>query len=479
MVKFLVIGGGIAGVSCAETLSFYSPTERVTLITESSLIKSVVNLIPLGKGLAKFDVREEQAGDYHNKSVDVVVDQVQEINTVEKWVRTRTGKRLEYEFLCIASGSQPKLIREAKDDPRGRVLGIRDTETVLEFDRRIKEAQRIVLVGNGGIASEIAFELKRTELEIDWVIKDDHISSTFLDPGAAEFLKTRVNGAVEGNGGEEVGSVKRMRFSETTTSGGRGAALGPDWHQMLDLLGGNGRELSERVHIHYQSEVQGMNEEGGEGGMLSVQLTSGEVIPGVDFVVSATGVVPRMDFAIDQALSVAEDGGILVDKLMRTSVDRVYAAGDCCTANWEKSEHWFQMRLWTQARQMGMMAGKGMALAAAAAKTKEAELDPDVEQDFCFEFFGHVTKLFGFQIVLLGRYNGQGLGTDYEALVRVTKDREYIKLVLVDGRLKGALLIGETGLEETFENLLLNQLDLTPFGDDILNPDIDIEDYFD
>lgn len=126
---------------------------------------------------------------------------------------------------------------------------------------------------------------------------------------------------------------------------------------------------------------------------------------------------------------------------------------------------------------MGMMAGKGMALA--AAKTKGTEVDPDVEQDFCFEFFGHVTKLFGFQIVLLGRYNGQGLGTDYEALVRVTKDREYIKLVLVDGRLKGALLIGETGLEETFENLLLNQLDLTPFGDDILNPDIDIEDYFD
>jgi hypothetical protein len=43
----------------------------------------------------------------------------------------------------------------------------------------------------------------------------------------------------------------------------------------------------------------------------------------------------------------------------------------------------------------------------------------------------------------------------------------------------GAVLIGDTGLEETMENLILDALDLTPFGADMLDPDIDIEDYFD
>ena len=33
--------------------------------------------------------------------------------------------------------------------------------------------------------------------------------------------------------------------------------------------------------------------------------------------------------------------------------------------------------------------------------------------------------------------------------------------------------------QETFENLILNQMDLTQFGEELLNPDIDIEDYFD
>jgi len=56
---------------------------------------------------------------------------------------------------------------------------------------------------------------------------------------------------------------------------------------------------------------------------------------------------------------------------------------------------------------------------------------------------------------------------------------EYVKAVLQDGRLQGAVLIGETDLEETFENLILNQTDLTPFKEHLLEPDVDLEDFFD
>lgn len=54
-----------------------------------------------------------------------------------------------------------------------------------------------------------------------------------------------------------------------------------------------------------------------------------------------------------------------------------------------------------------------------------------------------------------------------------------LQVVLSGGRMVGAVLIGETDLEETFENLILNQMDLTPYGEELLNPNIDIEDYFD
>lgn len=47
------------------------------------------------------------------------------------------------------------------------------------------------------------------------------------------------------------------------------------------------------------------------------------------------------------------------------------------------------------------------------------------------------------------------------------------------GRMQGAILIGETDLEETLENLILNQIDLTNLEDRLLDPDIDLSDYFD
>lgn len=194
-------------------------------------------------------------------------------------------------------------------------------------------------------------------------------------------------------------------------------------------------------------------------------------IYGCDFVVSATGVVPNTEPFVKHAeLKVASDGGLMVDKFMRTNITDVYAAGDVCNASWEHAEHWMQMRLWTQATQMGAYAAKCM--------VSDMENGENF-MDFCFELFAHVTSFFGYKVILLGKYNGQGLGTDYEVLLRCTKGQEYAKVVLHRGKIYGALLIGETDLEETLENLILNQMDVSSFGEHLLDPNIDIEDYFD
>lgn len=197
---------------------------------------------------------------------------------------------------------------------------------------------------------------------------------------------------------------------------------------------------------------------------------------------------------------------------METSVASVFAAGDCCSYQNNKTNtpindtitYWFQMRLWTQARAMGIYAAHCM-----------SGVQDNYGSDFFLELFAHVTRFFGFKVVLLGRYNGQGLGLDIENAIkeiaiepnqdnnnenktkkyetshisditnqaeiwtRVTPNVEYIKIIIKEGKVIGALLIGDTNLEEVFENLILNQLDVSALGSDILNPDIDIEDYFD
>ncbi|XP_017857193.1 PREDICTED: pyridine nucleotide-disulfide oxidoreductase domain-containing protein 1 [Drosophila arizonae] len=476
---FLVVGGGIAGVSCAEALTICCPDETILLLTESSVVKSVTNLVPVARYLHKFDVREQNVSDLR-AGIGTLVDQLAYVHSGEHWVRTRTGLIINYRYLCLCTGGAAKVFSAGEEELNTRIIGIRDTDSVLELQRRLASAKDVLILGNGGIASELAHELH--DVNVHWVIKDAHISATFVDPGAAEFFQLAKREADQTTATKPTTAIKRMRYSELLPRAEqeeeqqrskRGAALGPDWHRSFDLTGGCA-DLASRAlpMIYYNSQIERV-EQSPAGTALSVTLkhNDGSVEHlSCDFIVSATGVQPRHDYETDKPFHLAADGGIKVDEMMRTNLSDVYAAGDVCTAGWPNGAHWFQMRLWTQARQMGAMAGRSMAA------VHEGET---VYQDFCFELFGHVTQLFGFPVVLLGRFNGQDLGRDYELLVRCTRNKEYIKFVLQQGRLRGAILIGDTDLAETCENLILNGTDLTPYGDDILNPDIDIEDYFD
>ncbi|XP_029351097.1 pyridine nucleotide-disulfide oxidoreductase domain-containing protein 1 isoform X2 [Echeneis naucrates] len=486
--KFVVVGGGIAGVTCVEQLSSQIPSAEVALITAGPHIKAVTNYKQVSKTLEEFDVEERPSSVLEEKFPNLIVihSAVKSLHTESHSVETADGRVFGYEKLCICSGGRPKLLTQ--ENPH--VLGIRDTDSAQEFQKRLSKAKRIVVVGNGGIALELVYEVEGCE--VIWAVKDKAIGNTFFDAGAAQFLIP----SLEVDKPEKTAPCKRPRYTTEEPAAGAsqiftaghgcgptepGSALGPDWHEGIDLQGAE--QVSRRVSVEYQCEVekivtseelhnpqqQTLRLENGSWPVY-IQLTNGKTF-GCDFVVSATGVVPNTEpFLHGNNFAQADDGGLQVNDQMMTSEPDVYAAGDVCTACWEHSPMWQQMRLWTQARQMGWYAGRCMV---------SHILSEPVELDFCFELFSHITKFFNYKVVLLGKFNGQGLGSNHELLVRCTKGHEYVKVVLSGGRMVGAVLIGETDLEETFENLILNQMDLTQYGEELLNPDIDIEDYFD
>lgn len=135
---------------------------------------------------------------------------------------------------------------------------------------------------------------------------------------------------------------------------------------------------------------------------IYVCLTNGECY-GVDFVISATGVDANLNLAScacpiattssTSSLKTApadEGGGLVVNELMQCSRPEVYAAGDCAYAGWvPKAPHWFQMRLWSQARQTAFQAAKSMFY---------HNLGDEVPLDFSFEIFTHITHFFGYKV---------------------------------------------------------------------------------
>eukprot|EP00794_Sanderia_malayensis_P018818 gene18818-20714_t len=494
--EFLVIGGGVSGVCCAQTLAQTNSNSLITIIVAKDLVKLVTSRKKLTRTLEEIEIEEKRSLSLSREfsNITVLNDLVEAVNHDGSYVLTKKGTRVKYKKLCICTGAKPKLISN-----NDNVLAIRDVDSVGLFQERLKHATRILLIGNGGIALELAYEL--SGCEIIWAIKDEAIGNVFLDNAGAEFLLPVLNEKFTSNSkGCKADKVifKRHKYAtemedshqEGTIDGDvYGGALGPDWSMNMQLKGTDANAMARKVHIDYACELkQIMTKEefrcknlqvcklpndfnSKDDWPVYVELNNGHIY-GTDLIISATGVVPNIGFhVVDSDLILAEDGGISVDENMKTNLSNVFAAGDVCTASWDTSPNWFQMRLWTQACQMGCYAAKCM-----IADDKEEE---NMSLDFCFEMFAHVTTFFGYKLCLLGKYNAQGLTDGYEILVRYTPGREYVKVVMKNNRMIGALLLGETDLEETFENLILNEMDLSQFGDSLLDPNIEIDDFFD
>ena len=222
------------------------------------------------------------------------------------------------------------------------------------------------------------------------------------------------------------------------------------------------------------------SEGGGTTGLKYVAvLGDGERIE-MDVLVSAVGVdpAPRVEWLPTGSFPRGADGGVAVDRAFRTMgphADAVYAAGDCASCELREGRSgdapWFQMRLWSQARTSGTFVARVMC----------GECDDDA-WGFNYELFVHSTRFFGMPCVFLGLYNGQRLDdVDEKDVTTYSRrgDDSFARVLLVRGVMRGAVLIGDVESAETFENLILDGIDLSRFGPELLDPEVDIDDYFD
>lgn len=289
-------------------------------------------------------------------------------------------------------------------------------------------------------AAPVACRYTITGCDVVWVIREDQIGNLYFDAGAATFLLACMQSRAAAHATPPVAAAMRQPSQAPAAHvsgpgdaviGISGPSLGPQWCSTGELRGARadgpavqGGQLrieyactAEEVLLTSQGAAQ---TSGADDWPVTVRLSNGHMHD-CDFVISATGVVPNTEF-LRGVCCLAADGGVLVDERLRSSNPRIFAAGDACTVAWPTAATWFQMRLWSQARQMGLYAARSMD---AAARDEPCDLD------ICFETFAHTTRFFGHKVILLGRYNAQGLRPDqYELHVRCEPEQEYVKVVV-------------------------------------------------
>ena len=234
-----------------------------------------------------------------------------------------------------------------------------------------------------------------------------------------------------------------------------GAAVGPNW--VTSLLAGTPAGGGGRLRLELQSTLKALHS-GSQGWPLRAMLSTGLALD-VDCVISATGVEPSVGW-VPIAWARGADGGLLVDQRCAVvgAPPGVYAAGDAACCAGLEQPHWHQMRLWSQARALGGLAGTAMA--------EEGKAGDALADDASVDLFAHSTRFLGLRVVLLGRYNGQGLEAEAQHLVSYSHatppgpkglGAEFVRVLLLRGRVRGVVLIGDDAcnLADTFERLIL------------------------
>ncbi len=187
-----------------------------------------------------------------------------------------------------------------------------------------------------------------------------------------------------------------------------------------------------------------------DGGFAcGVSLKDGRTLP-AKLVLSAAGVRPNTDLARDAGLDV--NRGIVVDGQLRTSEDHVYAAGDV-------AEYDGQLPcIIPAAVEQGKVAGADM-------------LEPGSAT-----YHGTVPsttlKVVGLHVTSIGQIDGREERDQEFRKVDGAKG-VYRKLVLREGRIVGAILLGDRPLVPTITKLIKEDTDVSRYGDDLMEDGFD------
>jgi len=227
-----------------------------------------------------------------------------------------------------------------------------------------------------------------------WIVREEYIGDAFFDRDAGNFLiqdidrerqskpSTSIDRACSEAQGVDGSSQKSQESVSPSDGDVYSPAVGPAWTSSLPCGLGNGTlqiELNRQVVSIEESDACNRGR-----GRLAVTLDDSRILYG-DLIVSAIGVEPAVEWTPERLIK-ATDGGIVVNSNMQTSESDVYAAGDACTMKFDgsRSSHWFQLRLWSQARDQGIYAAHCM-----------CGMKDDFWSDMAFELFTHVTRFLG------------------------------------------------------------------------------------
>lgn len=300
--RYVILGGGVAAVSAAEAIRRRDKTGSIRMISAEPYLP--INRPMLTKDL-KAVAADPEGLRVHDaqwyQELDVMMSlgcTVTGIDPQTKTVITQNGEVTGYDKLIYAMGAECFVPPFAGHNKSG-VITVRHLADALRLGELTKCAKNAVVIGGGVLGLEAASEIMRTGVKVTILEATPQIVGRQVDAGSAAVLKT--------------------------------------------IIRSMGAECYEGVTI---AEIEG------EDKVTAVRLMDGSVFP-ADFVVVSCGNRANVQVAKDAGINV--ERAIVVDSRMRTSIEDIYACGDCAQLEG------INYQLWQEASNQGKAAGANAA----------------------------------------------------------------------------------------------------------------------
>ncbi|NTV90211.1 MAG: FAD-dependent oxidoreductase [Clostridiales bacterium] len=279
MLKAIIIGGGIAALSCAEEIRNNSEKAEITMISKEKHFPYYrLNLTRFLAGETDKDsLTIYPESWYKEKRISLITGkEVHEIHKEQKSIQLEDGTSIPYDRLILANGAHP-FIPPIQGSDLKNVVTVRtmeDSEFILE---KMKSVKACICIGGGILGLEVAGAIAKSGVHVLLLEGSEWLMPRQLNRKAAARLK-----------------------------------------EYLKTIGVEVKENASTQEITGSEKCEG------------VRLSTGELLP-AELVIITAGVRPNTNLARKSGLEV--NSGMVVDNHMRTSEEDIYGAGDVTEHN--------------------------------------------------------------------------------------------------------------------------------------------------
>ncbi|MEK7493917.1 MAG: FAD-dependent oxidoreductase [Patescibacteria group bacterium] len=228
-VKYLIIGGGVAGTTAAETIRQLDPAGSCTIISDEPYrLYSRVMLSKPNFFLEKIPFDQiwlKQEDWYAKNNITLMAGRkATTLDTAAKTVTLDDGTNIAYDKLLLATGAS---IRnwEVTGAEKQNVFYLHGLDDAKQIIAKVKSAKRAVIVGGGFIGFEMCDMLRLAGIEVTLILRKPH----FWDPVLDQHSGALIEAALERSG------VKILRNSLVKEVVGNVAAQGVILHNDIML----------------------------------------------------------------------------------------------------------------------------------------------------------------------------------------------------------------------------------------------------